>query len=195
MTTEVTQGQWQSVMGLNPSTNDTCGADCPVESVSWEDIQQFIVQLNGLGEGTYRLPTEAEWEYAARANTTTATANGDLTVIDCSMDPNLDPMAWYCYNSGPDLASMSIQPVARKLPNYFALYDMHGNVWEWVQDYYQDDLGTSSQTDPTGPVIGTERVFRSGAYNFAARYSRSASRLGADPSVAAYDRGLRLVVE
>jgi len=92
-TTEVTQGQWKAVMGSNPSYFSTCGDNCPVEQVSWNDIQTFITALNSRGEGTYRLPTEAEWEYAARANSTTAFANGGITNTSCSpVDTNLDAM-------------------------------------------------------------------------------------------------------
>jgi hypothetical protein len=86
-------------MGSNPSYFGACGNDCPVESVSWEDAQGFIHALNALNEGTYRLPTETEWEYACRAGSTTAFANGDITVTGCAYDPNLDAMGWYCYNA------------------------------------------------------------------------------------------------
>ena len=87
-TTETTQGQWESVMGSNPSNFKSCGSNCPVENISWEDIQTFLTTLNGMGEGTYRLPTGAEWEYASRAGSTTALPNGDITVTDCSYDIN-----------------------------------------------------------------------------------------------------------
>ena len=99
-TTEVTQGQWQALMGKNPSSHKRCGDSCPVEQVSWEDAQRFIQKLNQK-EGTdkYRLPTEAEWEYACRAGSTTALPNGDITELQCGLDPNLDPFGWYCGNS------------------------------------------------------------------------------------------------
>ena len=117
---EVTQGQWAAVMGSNPSHFKECGLDCPVEEVSWEDAQEFIRRLNAMdGAGTYRLPTEAEWEYAARAGTT-----GDRY-------GNLDAIAWHDGNSGGDP-----HPVGQKAPNAFGLHDMLGNVWEWVGDWY-----------------------------------------------------------
>jgi len=98
-TTEVTQGQWEAVMGENPSSFQDCGDNCPVEAVFWDDIQGFIAKMNERGEGTYRLPTEAEWEYAARAGSTTAFANGGIPETVCGYDPNLDEMGWYCGNS------------------------------------------------------------------------------------------------
>ncbi len=126
-TTELTQGQWEAVMGSNPSNFYNCGSNCPVEKVSWNDIQAFIEKLNQRGEGIYRLPTEAEWEYAARAGSTTAFANGGITERGCSYDANLDAMGWYYGNAD------GTHPVAQKLPNAWGLYDMHGNVWEWCQ--------------------------------------------------------------
>lgn len=124
-TTEVTQGQWKAVMGSNPSWFSDCGDDCPVEEVSWDDVQEFITELNKLGQGTYRLPTEAEWESAARAGSMTAFANGDITETGSGYDPNLDAMGWYSCNS-----DSKTHPVAQKQPNAWGLYDMHGNVWE-----------------------------------------------------------------
>ncbi len=184
-TTEVTQPQWVSVMGSNPSYNSTC-SDCPVELVSWNDVQTFITELNTWGEGTYRLPTEAEWEYAARAGTTTALANGDITVTDCSYDPNLNVMGWYCYNSS------STQSVAQKNPNAWGLYDMHGNVWEWCQDWF-GTYPSDSVTDPTGPISGSTRVPRGGSYSSDAWYCRSAFRGGYDPIDRYRHLGFRLV--
>ncbi len=125
---EVTQAQWEAVMGNNPSWFSSCGGDCPVEWVSWEEAQAFVEALNAL-EGTtaYRLPTEAEWEYAARAGTTTSYAFGD--------DENrLDDYAWTRDNSG-----RRTQPVGQKKPNLWGLYDIHGNMFEWVQDWYKSD--------------------------------------------------------
>jgi formylglycine-generating enzyme required for sulfatase activity len=168
--TEVTQGQWEALMGSNPSYFNACGTDCPVESVSWEDAQDFINALNELNEGTYRLPTEAEWEYACRAGSTTAFANGDITVTGCARDPNLDLMGWYCYN-----AESTPHPVAQKNPNDWGLYDMHGNVWEWCQDWY-GDYPTDPVTDPTGPETGASRVYRGGSWKEQARLIRSALR-------------------
>jgi len=173
-TTEVTQGQWVAVMGSNPSGFAECGDDCPVETVSWDDAQEFIVQLNAMGDGTYRLPTEAEWEYAARAGSDLAFTNGDIgdaTAHTCDLDPNLDEVGWYCGNSGD-----STHPVAQKDSNPWGLYDMHGNVWEWVQDRYGEKYPTGSVTDPTGPSAGDLRVYRSGSWLQVPAASRSAAR-------------------
>lgn len=171
-TTPVTQGQWKAVMGNNPSYFSDCGDDCPVEYVSWHDVQDFISRLNTLGQGTYRLPTEAEWEYAARAGSTTAFANGDITRKED--DPNLDVMGWYRFNS-----DRRTHPVARKQPNAWGLYDMHGNVWEWVQDRY-GKYPSGSVTDPEGPNEGPEqgsqRVLRGGSLFVDAWVCRSAFR-------------------
>jgi len=186
-TTEVTQEQWEAVMGSNPSWYSSCGSDCPVEYVFWNDVQTFITTLNNMGQGTYRLPTEAEWEYAARAGSTAAFANGNITVTDCGYDPKLDAMGWYCYNSG----NMT-HPVAQKQPNAWGLYDMHGNVWELCQDLY-GDYPSSAVTDPTGPYIGSDRVMRGGSYFNYARHCRSAKR-GYDSLIYRYDTiGLRLL--
>jgi formylglycine-generating enzyme required for sulfatase activity len=98
--TEVTQGQWTAVMGNNPSFCTNCGDDCPVEQVSWNDVQQFIWRLNQIGEAyKYRLPTEAEWEYACRAGSTAAFASGEITALECDQDSNLAAVAWFCGNS------------------------------------------------------------------------------------------------
>ncbi len=184
-TTEVTQDQWVAVMGSNPSGFSGC-SDCPVEQVSWNDIQTFITNLNALGEGTYRLPTEAEWEYAARAGSTTAFANGDITYTDCTYDPNLDAMGWYCYNSS------STQSVGQKDPNDWGLYDMHGNVYEWCQDWY-GAYPIVSVTDPTGPYSGSDRVIRGAGWWNSAMYCRSAYRGIEPPDFIGNVLGFRLV--
>ncbi len=177
--TEVTQGLWQAVMGNNPSHFKACGSDCPVEQVSWNDSQEFIKRLNGLVSGVgFRLPTEAEWEYAARAGTTGPYA-GDL-----------DAMGWYDRNSGGET-----HPVARKSPNSWGLYDMHGNVWEWVQDRCGNIIGnypSGFMTDPTGPSSGANRVYRGGSWDSLAWYCRSAYRFSLTPDYRGYSLGLRL---
>ena len=156
---EVTQEQWESVMGSNPSSDTSCGASCPVEAISWNDVQGFIERLNAALDGyTYSLPTEAEWEYAARAG-----ATNDL------YGP-LGDIAWYVENSG-----LSSHPVGRKLPNGFGLYDMLGNVSEWVQDWYESYPGFSV-TDPTGPASGAKRVTRGGSWNFDQTGTRVSAR-------------------
>ena len=154
---EVTQDQWQAVMGNNPSRFAGCG-NCPVEQVSWEDVQVFIGRLNSRsGGGRYRLPTEAEWEYAARAGTSTDTYAGDITQPEGN-DPVLNGIAWYGKNSGS-----RTQPVGRKSPNGFGLHDMLGNVGEWVGDWYGSYPG-GAVTDPSGPGSGSERVIRGGGW-------------------------------
>jgi len=187
-TTEVTQEQWKAVMGSNPSYFLSPGEDSPVEFVSWNDVQAFIIELNKLGEGTYRLPTEAEWEYAARAGSTTALANGDITETYCGYDPNLDAMGWYCGNSGDKKHS-----VAQKQPNAWGLYDMHGNVWEWCQDWY-GTYPSSAVTDPQGPSSGSFRVFRGGSWSINALSCRSAYRFSFSPNLRKRNLGFRLVL-
>jgi len=133
---EVTQAQWQAVMGTNPSRYK--GELRPVESVSWIDIQEFLNRMNAKNDGyKYRLPTEAEWEYAARAGTTTP------------LDPlKIEELAWYEKNS-----TNQTHPVGQKKPNAWGLYDMHGNVWEWVQDWFAN-YTASAAVDPAGPATG-----------------------------------------
>lgn len=126
-TTEVTQGQWRRVMGNNPSYFKSCGDGCPVEQVSWNDVQEFIIRLNQQEKTyKYRLPTDAEWEYAARAGTTTRFHSGDYP-------SDLSNAGWYSSNSGS-----STRPVGQKVPNSWGLFDMHGNVYEWVQNIISD---------------------------------------------------------
>jgi formylglycine-generating enzyme required for sulfatase activity len=174
--TEVTQGQWQALMGNNPASHKGCGNNCPIEQVSWDDVQRFIQKLNQK-EGTdkYRLPTEAEWEYACRAGSTSAFPNGPITMLQCGVDANLDAIGWYCGNSKD-----AIKPVAGKKPNAWGLYDMLGNVQEWCQDWfgpYPDD----EVVDPKGPKKGSYRVMRGGVWYSPARDVRCASRFGSPP--------------
>ena len=173
-TREVTQAQWQAVMGSNPSSFK--GPDLPVEKVSWDDAQAFIAKLNAKNDGyRYRLPTEAEWEYAARAGTTGPYA-GDL-----------DAMAWYEQNSG-----RTTHPVGTKAANAWGLYDMHGNVWEWVQDW-DGNYDASAVTDPVGPSSGSYRVLRGGSWRHESQYCRSADRNSSSPGYRGYFLGLRLL--
>jgi len=188
-TTPVTQGQWKDVMGENPSHFKNCGDDCPVENVSWHDAQKFITTLNQQ-EGTteYALPTEAQWEYAARAGSSRAFANGQITETGFGYDQVLDSMGWYTYNS-----NNRTHPVAQKAPNAWGLYDMHGNVYEWVADWY-GTYPTTAVTDPTGPSSGIGRVVRGGSWDDNARTCRSAYRSTRYPDRSYYDRGFRLVL-
>jgi len=188
-TTPVTQGEWKAVMGSNPSYFSECGDDCPVESVTWLDIQDFISKLNDLDdEGQYALPTEAQWEYAARAGSRDAFANGSIKVTGSGYDPVLDSMGWYTYNS-----TGRTHPVAQKDPNAWGLYDMHGNVWEWVADWY-GDYAPDSVTDPTGPSSGFGRVVRGGSWSNVAVSCRSANRTFKNPGSMDYNYGFRVVL-
>jgi formylglycine-generating enzyme required for sulfatase activity len=185
--TEVTQAQWETVMGSNPSNFDGCPS-CPVENVPWNAVQEFIAEMNARGEGTYSLPTEAQWEYAARAGSTTAFYNGGIT-NEHGYDPNLDAIGWYVYNS-----SSETHPVAGKAPNAWGLYDMSGNVYEWCSDWF-GDYSSGSVTDPTGPSSGTFRVFRGGSWTSYARFCRSAERWYSIPQEHGDDYlGFRLVL-
>ncbi|MBT8397078.1 MAG: SUMF1/EgtB/PvdO family nonheme iron enzyme [Gemmatimonadetes bacterium] len=179
--TEVTQEQWRAVMGNDPSTFKFCGDTCPVEHVNWTDIQDFLTTLNLQDPGKdYRLPTEAEWEYAARAGTT-----GDYGGTGV-----VDDMGWHGDNSGS-----TPHPVAEKQPNAWGLYDMHGNVWEWVQDWYSETYyAVSPADDPPGPATGINRVLRGGGWESLWMGTlRSANRAGYLPSERLYDSGFRLV--
>jgi len=180
-TTEVTQGQWKAVMGENPSRFQECGNDCPVENVSWKDVQKFIEKLNRGNDGTYRLPTEAEWEYACRAGTFTRYYTGDS-------EANLDRVGWYKQNSGGMTHS-----VGWKAANAFGLYDMHGNVWEWCQDRY-GNYPSDVVTDPAGRDTGPYRVFRGGSWKHSAQYCRSARRYWNLPIIQRDYLGFRVVL-
>lgn len=176
---EVTQGLWKAVMGSNPSY---CAGDdnLPVERVSWQDVQNFIKKLNQLTDRTYRLPTEAEWEYAARGGNQSQGykyAGGN----------SIDKVAWYRGNS-----ANKTHPVGQKQPNELGLYDMSGNVWEWCQDWY-GSYESSAQTNPTGPTLGSDRVLRGGSYVSDAD-CRVSSRNYNNPSVRRDYYGFRLVL-
>ena len=158
---EVTQGQYEKVMGKNPSR--FTGDNNPVERVSWDDAVEFCRKLSEKEGVEYRLPTEAEWEYACRAGTTTVYSFGD----DVS---ELGRYGWFSSNSGG-----TTHPVGGKRPNAWGLYDMHGNVFEWCQDWY-GDYPSGSVTDPTGPASGDLRVLRGGSFSFQTSYVRSANR-------------------
>ena len=184
---EVTQAQWQAVMGSNPLRFKECGGSCPVERVSWNDVQAFIRKLNGRSGGRrYRLPTEAEWEYAAQGGTTTDTYAGNITKPRGN-DPVLNRIAWYVKNSGG-----RPHPVGRKAPNGFGLHDMLGNVWECVEDWKGDYPG-GRVTDPVRPGSGSNWVYRGGGWFFSAGYCRSANRAGDSPGIRNYHLGFRLL--
>jgi formylglycine-generating enzyme required for sulfatase activity len=172
---EVTQAQWETLMGSNPSAFK--GANLPVEQVSWNDAQEFIKKLNARNDRhTYRLPTEAEWEYTCRAGSA-----GDYA-------GNLDSMAWYVKNS-----DHRTHPVGEKHANAWGVYDMSGNVMEWVQDWYgRNYYSVPSRNDPQGPAEGNERVFRGGSWDYQAQYCRSQYRNRYSPDFRRYLLGFRL---
>ena len=176
---EVTQELWEAVMGSNPSYLK--GAQNPVESVSWNDCQNFIKKLNSLTGRTFRLPTEAEWEYAARGG------NKSLHYKYSGSD-NIDDVAWYWDNSGK-----KTHAVGTKSPNELGIYDMSGNVWEWCSDRY-GDYSAGAQTNPQGPSAGSDRVLRGGRWGSRARYCRVSNRDYGDPGNSLSRSGLRLVL-
>jgi formylglycine-generating enzyme required for sulfatase activity len=187
-TTEVTQKQWKDVMGDNPSFFSNCGDTCPVEQVSWGDVQSFITKMNNRGEGFYRLPTEAEWEYCARAGTQTAFHWGDCMSSDQAN-----------YNGNHERSGCSkgenrqkTIPVANLEKNAWGLFDMHGNVWEWCQDWFEN-YPSSSIIDPKGPTTGHSRIFRGGGFGEHAGCCRSAYRGHNTPDNRIHILGFRLV--
>ncbi len=208
-TTPVTQGQWERVMGKNPSYFTGCGPNGPVENVSWEDAREFIRKLNEL-EGTdlYRLPTEAEWEYACRAGTATAIYTGTIEILGERDAPALDPIAWYGGNSGVDYEGgydssdwaekqydhtrAGTHPVGLKQPNAWGLYDMLGNVNEWCSDYWSEEYPDGPVVNPTGPADGANRVIRGGSWSGLARRCRAAYRSYRPPGDRDGYVGLRL---
>lgn len=176
--TEVTQELWEAVMGSNPS--DRKGWKLPVEQVSWNDCQTFITKLNQLTGKQFRLPTEAEWEFAARG--------GNISKgYKYSGSDNIDDVAWYDSNSGNQT-----HEVATKQPNELGLFDMSGNVWEWCQDWY-GNYSSNSQTNPTGPSSASDRVYRGGSWCNGARYCRVSNRFDLSPVNRNY-LGLRLAL-
>ena len=198
---EITQSQWEALMGTNPSYFK--GPNLPVENVSWEDVQAFITKLNELNDGyNYRLPTEAEWEYACRAGS------------KAKYESNLETVAWYGDNSGlkqlnsEDLWTNNRQNynkllienggqthrVGAKRPNAWGLYDMQGNVWEWCQDWYGENYySESSVNDPTGPSSGTQRINRGGSWYSQTGRCQTTIRGKDSPETKLYNLGFRLV--
>ncbi len=187
-TTEVTQGQWISVVGSNPSSFISCGDNCPVEQVSWDDIQTFLVFMNQQGEGTYRLPTEAEWEYCARAGTSTPFNTGGCLSTDQSNYNGNYPYS-DCTSGVFRATPIAVGSFAA---NAWGLYDMHGNVWEWCSDWY-GSYSTTAVTDPTGPTSGTYRVLHGGSWADNSWDCRSADRDNGSPGGRSRFLGFRLV--
>jgi|YNPNPStandDraft_1061719.scaffolds.fasta_scaffold05005_6 sulfatase modifying factor 1 len=196
-TTEVTQGQWRALMGNNPSHFRGCGDSCPVERVSWLDCQKFIERLNQRRDGRYRLPTEAEWEYACRAGTGTPFHWGDT--VDCAkamFGNNTFRGVTLCVShiEGRGLKRDSPAPVASYPPNPWGVFDMHGNVWEWCQDWYAP-YPRGKVSDPRGADSGETRVRRGGSWFKFGTFCRSANRNFAHPASRYSTTGFRLVRE
>ena len=178
---EVTQGLWKKVMGINPSYFKNCGDDCPVESVNWNDCQEFISKLNQLTGKRFRLPTEAEWEYAARGG------NKASYQTKYAGSNALGEVAWYNGNS-----NSQTNTVGTKKPNALGIYDMSGNVWEWCNDWY-GDYSSGGVTNPKGVTSGAKSVIRGGSwFNFGIN-NRVSLRNDSNPSYRSYCYGLRLV--
>ena len=176
---EVTQALWEAVMGRNPS--EYKGDNLPVEQVSWNDCQEFISKLNSLTGRKFRLPTEAEWEYAARGGKKSRS-------YQYSGSSNISDVAWYDGNSGS-----KTHPVGTKQANELGIYDMTGNVWEWCLDWY-GSYSSSSQTNPTGAVSGSSRVSRGGSWGLIARFCRLSIRNYITPDCRGDNLGLRLAL-
>lgn len=177
---EITQAEWMAVMGSNPSNFK--GDNLPVEQVSWNDCQTFIQKLNAKTGKLFRLPTEAEWEYAARGG------NRSCGYIYCGSN-TLGDVAWYSENS-----NSKTHPVGQKMPNELGLYDMSGNVFEWCSDWYSSNYYSNSpQNNPRGPSNGQSHAYRGGSWNLIARYSRSSQRIFIAP-VRRFNLGLRVVL-
>jgi len=190
-TTEVTQGQWKAIMVHNPSFFLICGNDCPVENINWLDAQEFIRKLNEREKTLrYRLPTEAEWEYACRGGTKTAFANGGIitTEEDNYKNAFLNEVGWYYGNS-----EEATHPVARKNANAFGLYDMHGNVWEWCQDWMAK-YPFKASIDPAGPSSGLSRIRRGGSWQEYPVFCRSAYRGSSHPKNKGPSVGFRVAM-
>lgn len=208
---EVKQFEWELIMDNNPSRFKGCGRGCPVQNVSWDEAQAFIRQLNAreAGEGySYRLPSEAEWEYAARGGTDTDTPAGDVAVLGAMHAPVLDRIGWYGGNSGADYSGArgcaewqerqynarrcGPHPVGMKEANAYGLHDMLGNVWEWVRDYY-GAYPNGSAKDPTGPRTGATRVYRGGSWGSKASEVRSGNRESGSSDFRHVHLGFRIV--
>jgi formylglycine-generating enzyme required for sulfatase activity len=186
---EVTQGQWQRVMGENPSHFAKCGSDCPVENVSWNEVQRFIDRIRELsGQPGLRLPTEAEWEYACRAGTQTPFWNGaSLTVGNANFDGRMP-------YPGQAVAEFRGAPlkVGSFAPSPWGLFDMHGNVWEWTSDDYCP-YAEENVKDPVGECASGLKNIRGGSWYFSAASARCGRRYTHDPGDRGFSIGFRLV--
>ena len=184
---EVTQEEWVAVMGSNPSWYK--GAKRPVDNVSWNDCQEFIRKLNAITGKKFRLPTEAEWEFAARGS-------NESRGYKYPGSNNIDNVAWYEVNSydvGSSSLNYGTHNVGQKQSNELGLYDMSGNVWEWCQDWY-GSYNSGSQTNPSGPSTGSIRVVRGGGWLSNAWYCRVSNRSVNSPDRRSNYLGLRLAL-
>ena len=186
---EVTQKQWKEIMGSYPSELYNTGCDeCPVEKVSWNDVQEFIKKLNERTGKKYRLPTEAEWEYAARGGVSSAR-------YKYSGSNNINDVAWYDgnYKNSKHGSQGTTHPIGTKKANELGIYDMSGNVWEWCSDWY-GAYSSSSQTNPTGAVNGSDRVLRGGSWGNGAQGCGVSFRRNGAPSYRGSSIGFRLAL-
>lgn len=180
--TEVTQGQWKAIMGDNPSKFVSCGDNCPVEQVSWDNVQEFLGKLNAKTGKKYRLPSEAEWEYACRAGGTHAYCGSD--------DP--DSVSWHGALAKPaGNSDKSTNPVATKQPNTWGLYDMSGNVWEWVEDVYHDSYKDAPTDGSAWQGDSTLHVPRGGSWSY---LQHAAKRGGSESNFRYSTIGFRLAI-
>jgi formylglycine-generating enzyme required for sulfatase activity len=187
--TEITQAQWKNIMGNEPSRFSNCGVNCPVEQVSWETVQEFVRKLNSKTGKQYRLPNEAEWEYAARAGSTSKYPWGEQASHefanygedDCCMGLALGRDQW-----------VDTSPVSSFPPNAFGLYDMVGNVWEWVEDSYHDDFNDAPSVNVAWSGDGSTHVVRGGSWNFDPEFMRVSIRSRFAPEIRINSIGFRL---
>jgi formylglycine-generating enzyme required for sulfatase activity len=197
---EVTQEQYEQVMGVNPSSFK--GAKNPVETVSWDDAVEFCRKLSARTGKKVMLPTEAQWEYACRAGTTTSFHTGDtLEPGQANAFIPSNPgvwdtiMGWVGMSSAQKAMPIQTTPAGSFSPNGFGLYDMHGNVLEWCSDGYGDSYANAKNQDPTGPDSGADRVLRGGSCSFIPQYCRSAYRNWNSPDYRYYGVGFRVAVD
>lgn len=174
---EVTQRDWRDVMGNNPSRFKDCGDDCPVDSVSWSNAREFIRTLNAITGRNFRLPFEAEWEYACRG--------GNPDSRYCGSN-DADKVAWFSGNSG-----LKPHPVGLKQPNSLGIHDMSGNAWEWVHDW-SGPYSVTDRLDPRGPDNGSTRVRRGGSWQYGPEKASGVWRSSGYPDDRAMDIGFRL---
>ena len=187
--TEVTQRQWMAVMGNNPSTFQAAGLDAPVESVTWNEVQEFLRRLNARNGGArFRLPTEAEWEYACRAGSTSAYSGGPRLTTDAANYDGRYPLPGQ--ENGRFRGSTT--PVRSFAPNAWGLYDLHGNVWEWCADEFCP-YPAGPVTDPFNRCGSRYKVIRGGSWYFGADSARSALRYTHEPHLRGFSIGFRLV--